>query len=398
MPDPVTDDGLDHGLRLDTIAGGMARRVQQARRAADLSQLEVAQALGIPRSAVSLIESGQRAVSGVDLAKLSRLFGVSPSALLFDPDADRILRFFRTDAVIDKQDQQIVEAAIEHLRDYADIEQLAYGTQRYSLPSYPVQPGRAVAQGEYLAAQERRRLGLDVAPAPSIIEILEHEGVKIMLCTFPPSSHVSGCYLFSHELGPCVVINGREIATRQRFTAAHEYGHFLMNRTGTGGAVCDTRHRSEHSEIRANSFAAAFLLPSDGVEAILREHGAIQGGVHAEHVIHITHHFGVSYAAALWRLLNLRWITVEDRERLAEVSPIAFAEMLGFPPAPTLSEPQPHRLRIVAIDAWRSGSLPLQQVATILGVGANDLARVLSRAEPDALTINAEDDVSPDWF
>jgi len=89
---------------------------------------------------------------------------------------------------------------------------------------------------------------------------------------------------------------------------------------------------------------------------------------------------------------------VEDRERLAEVSPTALAEMLGFPPVPIPGEPQPHRLRIVAIDAWRSGSLPLQQVATILGVGANDLTRVLSRTEPDGLAITAEDDITPDWF
>ena len=52
----------------------MARLLKEAREYLDLSQDEVARELGVPRTAVSLIESGQRKVDAVELQKLARLY------------------------------------------------------------------------------------------------------------------------------------------------------------------------------------------------------------------------------------------------------------------------------------------------------------------------------------
>lgn len=55
----------------------IGRRIKDARIYLGLSQEEVATGLGIPRSAVSLIETGQRGVEALELTKLSNILGRS---------------------------------------------------------------------------------------------------------------------------------------------------------------------------------------------------------------------------------------------------------------------------------------------------------------------------------
>lgn len=52
----------------------IAERLREAREYLGLSQQEVAAALELPRSAVSLIETGQRGVDSLELKALARLY------------------------------------------------------------------------------------------------------------------------------------------------------------------------------------------------------------------------------------------------------------------------------------------------------------------------------------
>lgn len=77
-----------------------------------------------------------------------------------------------------------------------------------------------------------------------------------------------------------VVINSRHALVRQRFTAAHELGHYIFHRDLLGAGVGDTRaYRAEGSTIpnrairpvherQANSFAANLLMPLDSISAL----------------------------------------------------------------------------------------------------------------------------------
>jgi transcriptional regulator with XRE-family HTH domain len=53
---------------------GLAEKLRQAREYLDLSQEEVSKAVGIPRAAISLIESGQRRVDALELKKLAAIY------------------------------------------------------------------------------------------------------------------------------------------------------------------------------------------------------------------------------------------------------------------------------------------------------------------------------------
>ena len=52
----------------------IANRLKEAREYLGLSQQEVADALKLPRSAISLIESAQRGVESVELKEMARLY------------------------------------------------------------------------------------------------------------------------------------------------------------------------------------------------------------------------------------------------------------------------------------------------------------------------------------
>jgi transcriptional regulator with XRE-family HTH domain len=52
----------------------MARRLKEAREYLELPQDEVARELGVPRTAISLMESGQRKVEALELQQLARLY------------------------------------------------------------------------------------------------------------------------------------------------------------------------------------------------------------------------------------------------------------------------------------------------------------------------------------
>lgn len=60
----------------------LALNVRWARRQAHMSQADLALRLGIDKTAVSRIETGQRGVSAEELARIADVFGVSTDGLL----------------------------------------------------------------------------------------------------------------------------------------------------------------------------------------------------------------------------------------------------------------------------------------------------------------------------
>lgn len=60
----------------------LAERIKKLREDLNLSQEDLAEKLGVPRPSISQIESGQRDVNSIELAKLAKLFEISVDDLL----------------------------------------------------------------------------------------------------------------------------------------------------------------------------------------------------------------------------------------------------------------------------------------------------------------------------
>lgn len=81
-----------------------------------------------------------------------------------------------------------------------------------------------------------------------------------------------------------ITVNAKHSETRQRFTMAHELGHFVLHRFMMGdGNADDCAYRSDGSfknnkigpreETEANKFAANLLMPAEEIDRVKREHG-----------------------------------------------------------------------------------------------------------------------------
>jgi len=335
--------------------------IRDARERRDISQQRVAEALGIPRTAVTNIEAGTRNVSTLELTKLATLLNL-PIAAFFDGSGSSDLAVVRARALSEAANSPafgpVVDRMIEFCREGAELRRLLDQETPSTLPNYGqriTNAGDAVRQGEARAREERRRLGLGNAPIGSLPELIATQGVWVASAGRDFPANISGLFLHHPALGLAILINGSHDPVRRRFSYAHEYGHALFDRQEELRLTLD-RNATELVEKRANAFAAAFLMPAGGVLDQLRSLGKGQPSRQAQVVYSVAtdladeaeirprsgsqsvtfqdvavmaRHFGVSYEAMVWRLRNLDQIDTpattillekkEDGRRLARV-------------------------------------------------------------------------------
>jgi Zn-dependent peptidase ImmA (M78 family)/DNA-binding XRE family transcriptional regulator len=412
----------------------LARRLRAAREACHLKQEDVARHLGVSRPTIAQIELGNRAVSSLDLDKLAYLYGRDIRELLAEEFREQgaLVALFRLHPEVSEQED--VQAALRESmalgRELTNLERLLeIERDRAALPVYPVRPPQsrwqAVQQGEQAAVEERRRLQLGNAPLPDLAELLESQGVRTAQLSVPED--LSGLTLFDPEIGPFVVANNRapgHSGLRRRFSYAHEYCHVLLDREQKG-TISRTSQRNSLLEVRANAFAAAFLMPSSGVQEFV--HGLGKGRssrLHADvydeeeaqrvqtrpepgsqaiqmhDVVLLAHHFGVSRLAALYRLKNLGFLTQPELEALKQQE----EEGVGKKLATLLDLPEPdaeiarnefrHRFLALALEAFRRDEITrskLRELAEMVGASSGELDSVLTRGG----IATGEEDVDP---
>ena len=100
-------------------AAALAERIRTERRYVGLNQADVAAALGISRAAVSALETGRRRVTGLELRRLSELFGVSVDRLAGATSSEdaTTTALFRAAKTLTEDDKQKVLRFAEFLRE-----------------------------------------------------------------------------------------------------------------------------------------------------------------------------------------------------------------------------------------------------------------------------------------
>jgi Zn-dependent peptidase ImmA (M78 family) len=239
----------------------------------------------------------------------------------------------------------------------------------------------AVEHGESLAGLERRQLGLGAEPVASVLHILARQGVRIGPLRALPSDRIDGVYFESVDLGPCVGVNWREgdwTGGRAAFTAAHEYAHVIL-RDRSSEVFHLAASERDLQEVRANAFAAAFLMPEDGIRAYFAGKGLLRTQALAHlapaDVVRAMDYFGVSRTALLFRLLNLRLIGQDLATALGTFSVSAVAKAAGI----EFRERQyiGTRLPELAIHAWRLGHITAGRAAELCDIDVQEFRQVM---------------------
>lgn len=245
--------------------------------------------------------------------------------------------------------------------------------------------GKDTNTGAKRAREARAALGLGEAePIPCLLTTIERAAATpVVLCALPDA--IAGCCTPTPE-GPIAWVNVVQLAARQRFTLAHEYGHV---RCGHDGAVAvDTFATlsgvtTDSREVQANAFAAEFLAPAAGVRALAE----VEGEPTLETVVRVAARFGLSTIAALYRLnalgLTARYGRLKDEIAAGEHEGV-WARLDPVTPDDALARcAERGRPRVSpalagsALAALLEGDASAVEVARLIGV---DPARFAARA------------------
>ena len=376
-----------------------------------MTQEDVAQYLELSRPTIAQIELGNRAVTGLELSRLAHFFGCDIRQFVADEpveESNALVALFRAHPEISGQ-----RAVADALRncialgiELTGIEEVL-GIDRDTGPatSYPLPTPRtkwdAIQQAKRVASDERLRLGLGTAPLPDLAQLLESQGIRTALIKLPED--ISGLTLAERSMGIFIVVNEDHHILRRRFSYAHEYAHVLLDRD-LRGIVSRGEDREKLLEVRANAFAAAFLMPREGVLRFVRSLGkglasrreanifddqkAVRArsrtapgsqDVQLYDAVLLAHHFGVSRAAAIYRLSALGLINESRLEELlqedGEGKGRRLADALGLPEPDHEAAREEGRRRFAGLilEAYRRGEITrakLGEVAELLGMSS----------------------------
>lgn len=146
------------------------------------------------------------------------------------------------------------------------------------------QPGRTFAfrpRGSYFKGQ-----GADCAAALRMhLDLSEKEVTRDLFATIRDlgirvfrrrleNSNISGLYMTHPEAGACILVNLAEGMARQRFSAAHELGHGLLDEKPITMSMVGEWSSADLVEVRANTFASRFLMPPALLAGVAKERWA----------------------------------------------------------------------------------------------------------------------------
>lgn len=347
-------------MSLDPITLG--RRLREARENRRLTQEQAAQAIGTARTALVHIEAGKRSLSTLELSQLAKLYHRSVADFFAEEGAPPtreedplvILHRLPPELLDNPEISRQVSRCVELCSIGIDLERTLGVEGPVSLPTYdlkpPTRPSEATRQGERIAEEERRRLGLGYGPIADMSDLITTQGLWAFGVRGLPTE-MSGIFLTHSTIGMVILVNYDHPRARKRFSYAHEFAHALLDRKTTSAIVSRSQNSQEFLERRANAFAAAFLMPADGVrwffEEVLEKGGpsrryrvtfssageepseaeerAIPGSqlITYQDVVAFAHHFGVSYPAAVYRLRDIGYLNAEEKANLLEKSNLA---------------------------------------------------------------------------
>ena len=329
----------------------LGQRLKRAREAAGRTQEEVAQQVELSRVAISQIESGQRTVSSLELKHLATLYGRDIASFLEDQpvEQDALATLFRAhpDIIENGNFNDPLRKAMDLFREYMNLKQLLNEEEEQSVPpaySYgePRTVWEAIQMGERVAEEERSRLELGIDPIRDMAELVESQGIPVIEIAL--EDQISGIFMADPEAQLCIFINQYhllQVKARAAFTIAHEYGHILLDRDKVS-AISKTMNEHDLHEVRANAFAAAILMPEEGLRQFLRSIGkgessrekllaysAQSDPIIGHHrrlassqvitlydIVKLYTYFGTSFEAALYRLKNLKFLSEEIFDQL----------------------------------------------------------------------------------
>lgn len=373
-------------------------RIAALREARGMTGQELGDVLGLSRSQVSKIEHGTRRLEVGELAAVADALEVSLGEVLGVRRSGSLALAGRVMAAAQQGDsgtlpaRRRVRQVLEAEATLADATGLTEsrltpsGREVVSKISDEGNPsGRPAWQdGEALASLVREGLHLGRAPIADVGDLAEqHFGLDVL--AWPTGKAVSGLCAHGHGIAMMLVSTAFPRG-HQRFTAAHELAHHLLRDPREIVLDSDLYDTSSPAEQRANAFAAAFLMPADGLRDVIADRP-----VDATAISVLMRHFGVSYSALLYRLASrtVGILSTQARDDWLQKTPSAVLHAAHDPAPEQLTHPD--EAKRVPARLWRAAQAGYQNGR----VGIGTLAALADEHPEELFTRLAADGIHP---
>lgn len=190
-------------------------------------------------------------------------------------------------------------------------------------------PRNAILNGAQRAAELHTELGLrrDLKAGERPVDVIEVIHKVGLLLLFRPLSSLLGAYLPNGSGGGILVTTQRDLHV-QRFTAAHELGHHVLQHTApsldsdVGYVARGEANGYDLQELEADSFAAEFLLPAWLIVAHAKRRQWGKSDLrNSDTVYQLSLRLGASYSATCWALFSNKFIDLATARTLARTPP-----------------------------------------------------------------------------
>ncbi len=275
---------------------------------------------GIPVARLQEFEKGANTPTGDEILILADYFRVDFGYLVedesenSDSNVDLLFRF--GGERLDRSDRHAIREFMFLCRSEAFLE---IALERKKIETTFVFHPRGsyyIGHGENCAAEFRKWLGLKSnAVVVDIFEWLRSAGIRVFRRALH-DSEISGLFIRHPHAGSCILVNFSEDVYRQRFSAAHECGHALLDRDKSFNLSSQSDLTSKtRIEIRANRFASHFLMPPE----LLRQLTPDTGWTDRDALIERASRLAVSAPALLTALHHAKLISAEERTALRDL-------------------------------------------------------------------------------
>lgn len=257
-------------MPIDKIALG--KKIKRYREQFDVSIIELTTATGIPSERINNFETGLLEPTGDEVLVLADYFMCDYKFFISN---ERLTPLDQTEALFRRYGNELTNDdrwAIQEVLYFADNEFYLNKALDYPKTQHFI---------SHLSGDNYKNHGKQVAE--QLRAFFNYSEIEIRLNIYDDfrkigilvyrrklsNSKISGMCIKHPVVGNCIIINSIEDVYRQRFTAAHEAAHAIIDNVDYIVSFIDDK---DLREVRANSFAGNYLMPPNLLNKIPEPH------------------------------------------------------------------------------------------------------------------------------
>lgn len=358
----------------DNPASPFGMRLRQARLLRGFTLRDLSEKMQPAVSHVSLAkyEKGDAKPSGEILASLCAALGVPPE-FLYRPQRVSVdnVSFRKRKAFGEQAIAIVLESVRSQLENYLEAEEIVGDRVGFENPlkDFPRQADSAEAR--VLARKLRETWELGEQPIPSLVELLERKGVRVIEVD-EPSRNFDGCQVEGFD---AIAIGKRSDlpVTRKRLTISHEFAHVVLN--GWGKKLGLSEKDLEKKLI--NPFASEFLMPTSALRTYF---GNDRTSITEQELVAAKLRFGMSICGIVYALHEIGIVGDNAFKRFQMFTVNSWRKdgkivEPGDEPVDRLYSEEPSRFQRIVLRGISEGNISLSRGAGLLGTDISELRK-----------------------